>query len=93
MDVIPQLLEKVIWQADHLAKLGAIGSWVIFTLYLIFERAWAQKIQREASDNATNARKTEAEAAMMLANGVEKLAEKYGALCYEIRELGRKPRD
>ena len=90
MEIIPQLLEKIIWQADHLAKLGAIASWIIFTIYLIIERAWTQKIQREAADNATEARKAEAQAAMMLANGVNKLAEKYDDLCYEVRELGGK---
>lgn len=88
MDVIPQILEKLIWQADNLAKLGAIGAWVFISLYLILERVWTQRTQKAAAEHAWEARVEEAKADVMMAGAVEKLADQIRELRYEIKGRG-----
>lgn len=88
MDVISQILEKLIWQADSLAKLGAIGAWVFISLYLIIERVWTQRTQKAAAEHAWEARVEEAKADVMMAGAVEKLADQIRELRYEIKRGG-----
>jgi len=85
MDTLVQLVDQLIGSTENLAKLGAIGAWVFFTLVLLIERAWTQRAQKQASESAWEARIEEAKADDAMANAVEKLADQIRELRYKIK--------
>lgn len=85
MDIISNIIHQLTSEAENLAKLGAIGAWIFFTIILLLERAWTIKQQKASADHAWEARVEEAKADVMMAGAVEKLAEQIRDLRYEIK--------
>lgn len=85
MNALSTAINQLLGSTESLAKMGAIGAWVFFTLVLLVERMWVQKTQKQASEQAWQARIEEAKADAMMANAVERLSEQIRELRYKIR--------
>jgi len=83
MDTVFEGLGHIIGNAETLAKLGAIGAWVFFTLVLLIHAVWLQRLQSKGAEDSYNARIEEAKSSIMMANALTKLADEIREKCGE----------
>lgn len=88
MDTLAAGIGHLIGSTENLAKLGAIGAWVFFTLVLILYVVWTQRAQKQSSEQAWEARIEEAKADGMIASAIEKLRDEIRELRYKIKGGG-----
>lgn len=81
-------LEHLIGSTEGLAKLGAVGAWIFFTLILIIYVVWLQRQQAHGAQDASESRVKHAEATVLTAKAIEKLADQIQELRYKLKCVG-----
>jgi len=93
MDTLVQLVAHLIGSTENLAKLGAIGAWVFFTLVLLMDKVWTQRAQRQASESAWEARMEEAKQDGLGVQAMNRMAEKIQEVNSSVEDLSEQVKE